>query len=284
LDKQGIFKLASVAVCRIANLAQTLTNIPHPNLAINQNKKHSTSATEHGWPLDAIPASAAAAALAADGYRAPLVRHCLGRLFGALVKAAPGGSDGSGSGEGNGCGGDNSEPVYALDRGRACLHFARKLLRGGSGGYGGDDDNAAAAAAAGNGGGGAAAPKWRYRDFMAAWAAAVPEEWSPPGASLLAGEALIEAPSSTTDGGSGYGGGSGGERFVEAFAAADLPLEPRARFAALFARRVRWERPDLEPYLAGISGGGGPTVEALLLRHARASQATPDAPVLFSAR
>lgn len=33
-----------------------------------------------------------------------------------------------------------------------------------------------------------------------------------------------------------------------------------------------------------VSAGSGLTVESLLLRNARASQATPDAPMLFSAR
>ncbi len=69
------------------------------------------------------------------------------------------------------------------------------------------------------------------------------------------------------------------------FAARELPLDPAARFAALFRRRPRWEQAELEPYLAAlVSGATGSTVETLLLRHARASQLTPDAPVLFSAR
>lgn len=40
----------------------------------------------------------------------------------------------------------------------------------------------------------------------------------------------------------------------------------------------------LEPYLAALTTSGGQTVEALLLKYARGSQTTPDAPMIFSAR
>ncbi|KIY97258.1 sister chromatid cohesion protein DCC1 [Monoraphidium neglectum] len=111
---------------------------------------------------------------------------------------------------------------------------------------------------------------------MAAWGAAVPEEWAPPDAGLLAGEALEELPE---------GAPQGSEPVLVPFAERDLPLEPAARFAVLFQRRPRWERSAMEPYLAALaSSAGGQTVEALLLRHARASQPSPDAPLMFSAR
>ena len=233
------------------------------------------TATEHGWPLEAVPLSEAAAALAPDGYEAALVRHCL-RVHGRPAAGDAGDRSGSGSGSGQEAGdgsgkgqegqGQRAEDeaaagVYELDRRRVCLHFARKLLR-----------QRGARSAGCDASGGA----WRRGEFMAAWAAAVPEEWSPPDAAWLAGEALEDAAA---------GAAPGDEPVVAPFAARALPLDPSARFEALFRRRPRWERAALEPYLAPlVAAGGGHTIESLLLRHARASQASPDAPVLFSAR
>jgi sister chromatid cohesion protein DCC1 len=68
------------------------------------------------------------------------------------------------------------------------------------------------------------------------------------------------------------------------FPADALPPEPEARFRALFAARPRWLRRDLDPYLSALTRGGAATADALLLRHARASQRTPAEPVTYSAR
>lgn len=46
-------------------------------------------------------------------------------------------------------------------------------------------------------------------------------------------------------------------------------------------RRWLWE--DMEPYVAGLQGPGQ-TVEALLLKFARANQPKPTEPVTYSAR
>ena len=55
---------------------------------------------------------------------------------------------------------------------------------------------------------------------------------------LLKGEALVESSSS--------------EDCITSLSVADLPTDPCARFAHLFALRPRWELPDLEPYLADL--------------------------------
>ena len=58
-------------------------------------------------------------------------------------------------------------------------------------------------------------------------------------AAMLRGEALVE-------------GSAGAEDCILALSVADLPTEPGARFAELFAARPQWELHDLEPYLADL--------------------------------
>lgn len=45
----------------------------------------------------------------------------------------------------------------------------------------------------------------------------------------------------------------------------------------------RWEWDDLRPYVEGLQGPGQ-TVEGLLLKYARASQARPSDPITYSSR
>ena len=56
---------------------------------------------------------------------------------------------------------------------------------------------------------------------------------------MLRGEALLE-------------GTAGAESCVQSLSVADVPAEPGARFAELFAVRPQWELHDLEPYLADL--------------------------------
>ena len=114
-------------------------------------------------------------------------------------------------------------------------------------------------------------------DFMDAWRAAVPAGLSPR-LEMLAAEALLER--------SGGGGGLGGEELthVRWFPLSCLPGDPAARFAALFAARPRWEWGAMEPFLRGVSAAPGQSVGALLLKYARASQPTPDSPLVYCAR
>ncbi|GLC39275.1 hypothetical protein PLESTB_001648800 [Pleodorina starrii] len=105
-------------------------------------------------------------------------------------------------------------------------------------------------------------------EFNAAWARAVPYGMTPC-LDMLRAEALID--------------GSGSEARISPFPASALPRDPGERFGALFRRRARWEWSHLEPYLAGVRVPGQ-SVEALLMRFARASQPTPDSPLVYSAR
>jgi sister chromatid cohesion protein DCC1 len=97
-----------------------------------------------------------------------------------------------------------------------------------------------------------------------------------PSLGMLAGEARQ------------YGGGAGAAgteqpRRIKRFPVTALPADAPSRFAALFAESVRWEWEELEPYVRGLQGPGQ-TAEALLLKHARASQQRPTDPVTYSAR
>ncbi len=56
---------------------------------------------------------------------------------------------------------------------------------------------------------------------------------------MLKGEALMES-------------STGPEEYIVSLSIADLPTDPCARFARLFAVRPRWELPELEPYLADL--------------------------------
>ncbi|GIL82107.1 hypothetical protein Vretifemale_11044 [Volvox reticuliferus] len=105
-------------------------------------------------------------------------------------------------------------------------------------------------------------------DFNVAWIHAVPYGMT-PSVAMLRSEVLID--------------GSGAEARISSFPASALPRDPGERFAALFSRRARWEWTHLEPFLEGVKVPGQ-SVEALLMRFARASQPTPDAPLFYSAR
>jgi hypothetical protein len=152
---------------------------------------------ETGWARWAGQGWLGVSALAADPLllagpcRFLQVRHCL------AVHSSAGGAAGGGGGAAAAAeeGPAAAAGQVALDRTEVCLHFARKLLRhpaGGGGGGGGANGGA-------DGNGASAAP-WRRRAFMEAWAAAVPEEWAPPEAGLLAGEALEELPEGSLPG------------------------------------------------------------------------------------
>jgi len=105
---------------------------------------------------------------------------------------------------------------------------------------------------------------------MEEWKAMVPDTMK-PALEMLRGEVLLD---------SGDGGITGG---LSAFSARHLPHDAEVRFAALFSQKPLWELPEMEPYLKGLAGPGE-TMEALLLKFARASQQKPTHPVTYSAR
>jgi hypothetical protein len=140
-------------------------------------------------------------------------------------------------------------PVVAADHHTLRVHAARKLLD--------------------------AQPVWEAAAWAEAWAEALPHGVAPDPAAL-AGEAVVDAPPAA------HPAAPPPPPTVTKLRAADLPREPAARFAALFAARPRWERSEIGPYLPPPPPGS--TVEAALLAHARASQAGAGAPVHLSAR
>ncbi|GFR46025.1 hypothetical protein Agub_g7298 [Astrephomene gubernaculifera] len=231
---------------------------------------------QEGMPTCAVREEVVAGSLASDGYHPDVVRHCL-KVYGKRVDGGGGSGASSGTasttaGAGGSSGGGEdgaagSGAVWALDEAKVCVHFAQKLLSTGG-----------AAAAAGRGAGtgaggtattgGSSSRGMGLTEFLAAWSRAVPHGMK-PSLDMVRAEALVE--------------GSGPEARIFPFPASSLPADPAARFAALFLRRPRWEWSALEPYLAGIKVPGQ-SVEALLMRFARASQPTPSAPLVYSAR
>jgi len=113
--------------------------------------------------------------------------------------------------------------------------------------------------------------EWPLGDLLARLAAAVEVPGAaPPGPGALRGEALAVA----------TGAGARAVRLCEG----DLPLEAGARFKALFAARERWTLAELGPYLGAVVGPGE-AADAVLIRHARATQsAEPGGAETFSAR
>lgn len=183
-------------------------------------------------------------------------------------------------------------PLLALDNNVVLRHEARKLL--------------------------SSSPTWKEHDFSRAWREALARVGVGSGfgfgeengdgvvdldlaaatrtGGALAGLAtLLEPPprsnksaivSSSVPGGSSSAFDDRMNRVVLRLDAAVLPRDPRSRFLALFAAKPRWTREEIAPYLLGaaVAPGTAGGMGALLLAHARASQAEPDAPVFFSAR
>ncbi|KAG2434269.1 hypothetical protein HXX76_007994 [Chlamydomonas incerta] len=231
------------------------------------------AAEQEGMPLTGLRAAPLAAGLRGDGYHPAVVAHCLG-VYGSRVAEQGQGQDTAEGGKKDaeqeastsGAGGSAAGGVWALDTTKVCIHFAHKVLKSGStgGGSTGGGGNSS------SGGGLGAGRSMGLREFMTAWGRAVPEGLQ-PGLSLdmLKAEALVE--------------GSGAEARISSFPSAALPSDPAQRFSLLFAVRPRWAWADLEPFLAGIKVPGQ-SAEAVLLRFARASQATPDSPLMYTAR
>ncbi|EGD75606.1 hypothetical protein PTSG_06673 [Salpingoeca rosetta] len=97
---------------------------------------------------------------------------------------------------------------------------------------------------------------WDLDSFTETWAASLPEGMH-PNPDYLKGLALISKPSELDE-----------KQTVQYFPASSLPVEPRARFAALFSARSVWTDDDITPYIAGIVSKLQ-TREALLMKHAR---------------
>ncbi|PNW72477.1 hypothetical protein CHLRE_16g684155v5 [Chlamydomonas reinhardtii] len=230
------------------------------------------AAEQEGMPLTGLREAPLAASLRGDGYHPAVVAHCLG-VYGSRVLEEQGdkeqgdkeqgdkeqGDTGRQAASTSGAGGSVAG-VWALDATKVCIHFAHKVLSSGSNG-------------GGSGGLGLALGSGRsmgLQEFLALWGRAVPEALQPQlGLDLLRAETLVE--------------GTGSEARISSFPSAALPSDPAQRFSLLFTVRPRWAWTDLEPFLAGIKVPGQ-SAEAVLLRFARASQATPDSPLMYTAR
>lgn len=132
-----------------------------------------------------------------------------------------------------------AEDVFALDQVKVAVFQAHQLLR--------------------------TSPRMTETEFLGNLASRVPGDpldKAKVKSSVLRGVALVEdAPTKNT-------GAAPGVSTVSYFPEEALPASPDARFQQLFARRARWTRTELEPYLERLTGPGV-TVDALLLRYAR---------------
>ncbi|KAG0586272.1 hypothetical protein KC19_2G077700 [Ceratodon purpureus] len=113
-----------------------------------------------------------------------------------------------------------------------------------------------------------AASKWRLEDFVDAWKNNIPTGLQPE-LEMLKGEFLIEK--------------IGGDSWLRLYSVSTLPSKPAERFSALFKEKPKWEWNDLEPYLRGMRAPGQ-SVEAMLLRYTRKSQASSDVPAIYTSR
>ncbi|EFJ40141.1 hypothetical protein VOLCADRAFT_108324 [Volvox carteri f. nagariensis] len=232
------------------------------------------TAQQEGMPVGCLREDVLVESLRQDGYHPDVVRHCLS-VYGKSAVGAE--SDG-------GPGGARGNPrVWCLDETKVCVHFASRVMGGRT---------------------------MLLNDFIEAWKRAVPYGLT-PSLDMLRSEALIDvygnpanppvewghAQTRTDTQTHTYEEGSGADARISPFPASSLPREPGERFAALFRVRPRWEWTHMEPYLEGMQEWcvktiaavvevlvPGQSVEALLMRFARASQPTPDAPLMYSAR
>ena len=107
--------------------------------------------------------------------------------------------------------------------------------------------------------------RWRMCDFM--------EEWTDSMFGLASASEMGELLSvsklcndlATIERGCGDG-----HEYIQRFFATDLPEDATKRFAALFARRQKWEEGDIKPFIEGIAVTGKP-LATLLMKHARSS-------------
>mmetsp|Transcript_35425 Transcript_35425/g.89325 ORF Transcript_35425/g.89325 Transcript_35425/m.89325 type:complete len:266 (+) Transcript_35425:2-799(+) len=134
--------------------------------------------------------------------------------------------------------------AFALDKCKVCQSFARSLLQ--------------------------TLPRWAAEEFMTAWAGSVPTPELAPTEDMLRGIAIRCE--------------SAAGPFIQSFDAEAMPRSPVERFRMLFSARPSWLYEELEPYLKIGLEAGNQSVEALLMKHARAVQKTPDDPVTYTAR
>ena len=131
-------------------------------------------------------------------------------------------------------------------------------------------------------------PRMSYEDLMASWELSLPslEGGFDPEmhAAFLRGLALRVEHIEGVACGAGKPLSEGDE--LEYFPEKDLPVDPKLRFAALFAKHPQWTREALAPYIDPIVPDAKAT-SALLLKHTRAVIATAasgDSPPVFCAR
>uniref|UniRef100_A0A7N0V8B1 Sister chromatid cohesion protein DCC1 n=1 Tax=Kalanchoe fedtschenkoi TaxID=63787 RepID=A0A7N0V8B1_KALFE len=174
------------------------------------------------WSFDALNESEVMEVLKSDGFSPDISLHCL-KVFGH--RTVP----------------DLGSSIWSLEEKKVCVHFARKVLRGG---------------------------KKKMDAFMEEWVKKIPKGMH-VSFDMLEGEVLTEQ--------------FGIDTWVRSFSVSSLPYNPTERFTILFKEQAKWEFKDLQPYISDLSVPGS-SLEDLLLKYTRRTQASVDSEPVFSAR
>ena len=111
--------------------------------------------------------------------------------------------------------------------------------------------------------------RWRMCDFMEEWTDSMFGLASASEMSDLLSVSKVCNDLATLERGCGDG-----HEYIQRFFASDLPEDATKRFAALFARRQKWEEGDIKPFIEGIVVTGNP-LATLLLKNSRSSMVKP---------
>ncbi|KAG0246073.1 Sister chromatid cohesion protein DCC1 [Mortierella sp. GBA43] len=115
--------------------------------------------------------------------------------------------------------------------------------------------------------------RWKLEEFVHVWEKSLHEHFHPDLA-YLAGECIVEAdrvPDRNQT-----------VRYIRYFSKSHLPIDPAARFTALFEIKSKWESQEIRPFLRDLVLDDK-KLDVMLLKHAR-SVKQPDGGVIYSSR
>ncbi|KAG0272597.1 hypothetical protein BGZ95_011624 [Linnemannia exigua] len=115
--------------------------------------------------------------------------------------------------------------------------------------------------------------RWRLQDFMLKWSELLQEHFKAD-LQYLAGEYIVE-----NDRGMDK---NSTQQYIRYFSKSHLPLDPAARFTALFEIKPKWDGPEIRPFLRDLVLDEK-KLDILLLKHAR-SVKQPGGGVVYNSR
>lgn len=181
------------------------------------------SVVMNDWSFNSLKEDEVLDVLESDGFPRILALHCL-QVYGNKVDKDL-----------------SNKNTWILDERQVCVHFARKVLKGG---------------------------KMKMEVFAEEWRKKIPAGMEGT-FDMLEGEVLTDR--------------LGVDTLVRAFSVSSLPSNPAERFSILFKERPKWELKDIRSYIRDLSVPGL-SLEDMLLKYTRRTQATNDADPIFTAR